>query len=166
MALTANVNLYATGKQTSVLDQGTASFPFAISTELAYTDGTTSGKVDRIFADTRTLGASATENLDVAGALTDAYGVSLTFVTVKAIIIKAAAGNTNDVQLTRPATNGVPLFMAAGDGIPVKPGGIFAWACSGAGITVTPATGDLFTVTNSAGTTPVTYDVLILGTSA
>ena len=166
MPLTANINLYATGKQTSVLDQGTASFPFAISTELAFTDGTTAGKADRIFADTRTLTASATENLDVAGTLTDAYGATLTFVTVKAIVIKAAAGNTNDVQLTRPATNGVPLFMAAGDGIPIKPGGIFAWGCTGTGITVTPATGDLFTVTNSAAGTGVTYDVLIIGTSA
>jgi len=166
MALTANINLYATGKQTSVLDQGTATFPFAISTEVAFTDGTTSGKADRIFADTRTLAASGTENLDLAGVLTDAYGAVLTFVTVKAIIIKAAAGNTNDVQLTRPASNGVPFLMAAGDGIALKPGFVFAWFGSGTGVTVTPATGDLLTITNSAGGTGVTYDVLILGTSA
>jgi len=166
MALTANINLYATGKQTSVLDQGTATFPFAISTELAFTDGTTAGKADRIFADTRTLAASGTENLDLAGVLTDAYGATITFVTIKALLIKAAAGNTNDVQLTRPAANGVPLFLAASDGIPIRPGGIFAWACTGTGIAVTAATGDLITLTNSAGGTGVTYDVMIVGTSA
>lgn len=165
MALTANINLYATGKQTSVLDQGTASFPFAISTELAFTDGTTAGKADRIFADTRTLAASGTENLDLAGVLTDAYGAVITFATIKAIVIKAASGNTNDVQLTRPASNGVPLFLAASDGLSVKPGGIFAWGCTGTGITVTAATGDILTITNSAAGTGVTYDILIIGTS-
>jgi hypothetical protein len=38
---------------------------------------------------------------------------------------RADAGNTNDVQLTRPAANGVPLFLAAGDGVAIGPGDIF-----------------------------------------
>ena len=166
MPLTANINLYATGKQTAALDLGTSSTPFSIAVEHALTDGTTSGKADRIFADTRTLTASSTENLDLAGTLTDFYGATLTFVTIKAVIIKAAPGNTNDVQVTRPASNGVPFLMAAGNGIALKPGAVFAWFMSGAGVTVTAATGDLITITNSAGGTGVTYDVLIIGTSA
>lgn len=166
MAVTANVNVSVNGKQTSVRDQGTASFPFALAAEYSLTDGTTTGKVDRIFADTRTLSASATEDLDLAGVLTDAYGATATFATIKAVIIKAASGNTNNVNVTRPASNGVPLFLAASDGLAVKPGGVFAWACEGAGVTVTAATGDLLTITNSGGTTGVTYDVVILGTSA
>lgn len=166
MALTANINVYATGKQTSALDLGTASVPFSISVEHALTDGTTSGKADRVFADTRTLTASATENLDLAGTLLDFFGATLTFVTIKAIIIKAAAANTNDVQISRPASNGLPVFLAAGDAIPVKPGGIFAWTAPGTGVTVTPATGDLLTATNGGAGTSVTYDVIIIGTSA
>lgn len=166
MPLTANISVYATGRQTSALDLGTANVPFSIAVEHALTDGTTTGKADRVFADTRTLGPSATENLDLAGVLLDFFGAVLTFVTIKAIIIKAAAGNTNDVQLSRPASNGFPLFLAAGDAISIRPGGVFVWTAPAAGITVTPTTGDLLTVTNGAAGTSVSYDIEIIGTSA
>lgn len=165
MPLTATINLYATGKQTAALDLGTGSVPFSLAVEAALTDGTTAGKADRVFADTRTLGASGTENLDLAGTLTDSYGAALTFATIKAVIIRAAAANTNDVQVTRPASNGVVLFMAAGDGIAIKPGYAFAFFGTGAGVAVTAGTGDILTITNSAGGTGVTYDILIIGTS-
>jgi hypothetical protein len=166
MPVTANINLSVTGRQTSALDLGTATLPFALSLALELASGTGASQADRVFTDTRTLGASATEDLDLAAVLLDAFGAAITFVKVKAIIITAAAGNTNDVQLTRPASNGVPLFLAAADGIAIKPGGCFAWFCPGTGITVTPATGDLLTLTNGGGTTGVTYSVVILGTSA
>lgn len=131
------------------------------------TSGTGSNQADLIFHDQRTLAASGTEDLDLAGSLTDAYGTTLTFARIKAIMVTAASGNTNNVQVTRPASNGVPLFLAAGDGIPVLPGGVFLWvAPNAAGVAVTAGTGDLLTFTNSAGTTSVTYDVVIIGASA
>jgi DNA-binding beta-propeller fold protein YncE len=92
---------------------------------------------------------------------------TLTFARIKLLYIGAASGNTNDVQITRPASNGVPLFLAAGDGIAVRPDGKFVWVAPGAtGIAVTAGTGDLITLTNSGGTTGVTYDVVIIGASA
>lgn len=167
MALaSATLSLNAYGSQTAALDLGTASFPFSGGVSFTLTDGTTSGKADRIFTDTRTLAASATENLDLAGSLTDAFGTSITFATIKAVIVSAASGNTNSVQVTRPASNGVALFMAAGDGISLGPGAGFGWAVSATGVTVTAGTGDLLTFTNSAGSTSVTYSVVIIGTSA
>lgn len=168
MPLTADLQLSVTGKHTGTLDLGTATFPFSLQSSFSLTSGTGAGQADRVFTDTRTLAPSATENLDLAGTLTDAYGATLTFVTIKAIIIRAAAANNaaNQVQVTRPATNGVPFVMAAGDGIALAPGFTFAWFGSGTGVTVTPATGDLITVTNSAGTNSVSYDVVIIGTSA
>lgn len=167
MALTVStMRIQAAGQQTKTIAGSPASFNFDIGANYALTDGTTAGKADRLFTDTRTLGASATENLDLAAALTDAYGASLTFVTIKAVIIVAAAGNTNNVEITRPATNGVALFMAASDGIALKPGYGFAWMGSGIGVTVTAGTGDLITVTNSGAGTSVTYTVCIIGTSA
>lgn len=165
MPVTADIQLSVTGRHTGALDLGTAVFPFALSSAVSLTNGTAAGQADRVFADTRTLAASATENLDLAGVLTDAYGATLTFVTIKAVIVKAAAANTNNVNVTMPASNGVPLFLAAGDGIALKPGYSFSWFGSGAGVTVTPATGDLLTVTNSAAGTGVTYDIVIIGTS-
>jgi len=165
-SLTANISVSITGNHTNPLDLGTAGLPFSDSLLIALTNGTGASMADLVFTDTRTLTASATEDLDLAAVLTDAYAAAITFAKIKAIYFEAAAGNTNDVQIQRATANGVPLFMAALDGLAVKPGGCFLWACPGTGVTVTAGTGDLLTITNSAGTTSVTYDVIIIGTSA
>jgi hypothetical protein len=119
-----------------------------------------------LWHDQRTLASEATEDLDLAGSLTDSFGATVTIVKLKAVIVVAAAGNTNNVEVTMPAANGVPLFLAAEDGIPVLPGGEFRWVAPGAGVTVTAGTGDLLTFTNSSSGTSVTYDVILVGTSA
>lgn len=167
MALTSTVNFSISGSQTNALDLGTAAHPFSLSSNFSLTSGTAAGQADRAFTDTRTLGASATEDLDLAGVLLDAFGAAITFVKVKGIFIKAAAANTNNVNVSRPAgATGVPLFLAISDGFFIPPGFTFAWFGSGAGVTVTPSSGDLITITNSAGGTSVSYDVVIVGTSA
>lgn len=164
---TTSVAVEVSSDHIKSLDLGDAHFLIALRQALTLLNGTGAGQADLIFTDSRTLGASGTENLDLAAALTDAFGATITFARIKAVIIAANQGNTNDVQITRPATNGVPLFLAASDGIAVRPGGLFAWACSDAtGIVVTAGTGDLLTITNSAGTTGVTYKVIIIGASA
>ncbi len=167
MALTSKISVSVVAALTNALDLATASVPLSVNETIRLASGTGNGQADKIFHDQRTLGASATEDLDLAGSLTDALGTSLTFARIKALVVVAASGNTNNVNVIRPAANGVPLFLAAGDGIPVRPGGIFAWACSDAtGVAVTAGTGDLVTFTNSAGSTSVTYDVVIIGASA
>lgn len=166
MSITATYAASASGSQVNALDLGTATFPFSSSLSGRFTSGTGSGMVDRLFSDSRTLAASATEDLDLAGVLTDAMGATLTFAKIKFVLVKAAAANTNDVVISRPASNGVPLFTAAGDSIAVQPGGAFLWVAPGTGVTVTAATGDLLTLTNSAGSTGVTYEIVIMGTSA
>jgi hypothetical protein len=104
--------------------------------------------------------------LDLAGVLTDSFGQTLTFARIKYVVIFAVAANTNSVQITRPASNGAPLFMAAGDGISLAPGEVFVWVSPGAtGKAVTAGTGDLITITNSAGSTSVTYEVIIGGSA-
>jgi hypothetical protein len=128
--------------------------------------GTSTGQADKMYQDTATLSASGTADLDLAGSLTDILGTALTFVKIKLIRVTASSANTNNVQITRPASNGVPLFLAAGDGLSVLPGGLFTWIAPGAGVTVTAGTGDLLTFTNSAGSTTVTYNIVVIGTSA
>lgn len=167
MSLTTKLSLSVSGQQTNPLDLGTPAFPFADSLVVTLASGVASGQADRVFTDQRTLIASATEDLDLAGVLLDPWGQAITFAKLKAIILKAAVGNTNNINLTRPAgATGVPLFLAVSDGIVIPPGFCFAWFGAGAGVTVTPASGDLFTVTNGAAGTPVTYDVVLIGTSA
>jgi hypothetical protein len=151
----------------NVLDLGTPTDAFVKTLKVELSNGTGANSADLMFHDQRTLAASATEDLDLAGVLASPFGATLTYVELRAILITAASGNTNNVNVTRPASNGVPLFLAASDGIAIPPGGGFLWTCPADGkIAVTAGTGDLLTITNSAGSTGVTYDVVILGVSA
>lgn len=164
--LTAKLLVDFSAKEVSALDLATVSAPAALKHTYSFASGTGSNQADRIWSDTRTLAASATEDLDLAGSLTGALGTTLTFATLKGIIVKAASGNTNNVVISRPAANGVPVFEAASDAVAVKPGGVFVWLAPATGVTVTAGTGDLITFTNSAAGTSVSYDVVFLGTSA
>lgn len=165
MSLTADLIMQITGVFAGVADFGNPTQSFGDRLALTLTNGTGAGKADRVFSDQRTLAASATEDLDFAGGVTDALGNTITMAKIKAILIKAAPGNTNNVVLTRPASNGVPIFLAAGDGIALKPGAGLHLIDDN-GITVTASSGDLLTLTNSGGTTSVIYDLIVIGASA
>jgi hypothetical protein len=159
-----NVALRIDSQLNSSLDLRTAVDPILLNLALGLTNGTGSGQASQQWSDTRTLTASATEDLDLAGSLTNAFGVTLTFVKLKVVLIRAAAANTNSVEVTRKATTGIPLFMADGDGISLLPGAIFLYFSPTIGLTITPTTDDTLTFTNSAGSTPVDYDVIFVGT--
>lgn len=159
-----NVRLTVDSLLLRALDLSTAQDPIQFTTSTTLSNGTATGNASQQWSDTRTISASGTEDLDFAGSLTNAFGITLTFAKIKIIYIKASSANTNDVQVTRSALNGVPLFMAAGDGIALAPGEWIVYASPTVGKTVTAATGDLLTITNSAGGTGVTYDIVVIGT--
>lgn len=166
MALDTRLKLTLASTQTSSLDLVSRSAPLSIAKSIALTNGTGANQADLVWSDQRTVTASATDSVDLAGSLTDAFGAALTFTRIKVLVVQAAATNTNNVNVTRPA-NGAPLFLASGDGIAVRPGGLFVWACSDAtGVAVTAGTGDLLDFVNSGAGSSVTYDVVIIGASA
>ncbi len=161
------LNLSVKAALSNPLDLVTGAAPLEYDYKKTFTNGTTANAADLVFSDTRTIAASSNEDLDLAGVLTSIYGSTLTFVEIRAIMIAASSSNTNNVRVTRPASNGVPLFLAASDGIDVPPGGVFFWACPSDGkVTVTAGTGDLINVANSSSGSSVTYDVIIVGVSA
>lgn len=167
MTLNARITLGVLAELSHQLDLAAAAAPLTVSKSVPLLHGTGVSQVDRMFADTRTVAASATDSLDLAGGgLTDLLGAAVTFAKLKAVIVAASAANTNNVVITRPAPNGVPLFAAAGDACAVQPGGLFVWVAPGAGVTVTAGTGDLLDLVNSGAGSTVTYDVVLLGTSA
>lgn len=170
MPLTSKVRVAVTATQTSVLDLGTAAASIAKDYTATLASGVAAGQADRIFHDTRTLAASASEDLDLAGVLTDALGGALTLVKVKGLVIAAAAGNVNNVVVGGAATNGFVSWVgAATHTVTVRPGAVlalFAGAGDSNGYGVTAATADLLKVANGGAGTSVTYDVIILGTSA
>lgn len=153
-----SINAVLTGSN----DLGTPKLPVSVTEALQFTAGTnTIGKADILFSDTRTLAASANEDLDVAGVLADAFGATIAAAEIVLLFIKARPENTNAVNVTRPATNGVPIYLAAGDGRSLLPGE-FELIASQRGIGVTAATADKINIANAAAGTSVTYDVLII----
>lgn len=130
--------------------------------------GTGANQADQVFADTRTLAASSSEDLDMAGVLTNALGATVTFASVKALIIQAAAGNTNDVVVGGAASNAfASMFGDATDTIKVPPGGFLVLGDFGAtGFAVAASTGDLLKIANGGSGTPVSYDIIVVGDTA
>ncbi len=139
-----------------------ASLDYTFSDELA--SGTIADAADVIFSDTRSTASN--EDLDLAGSLVDNLGAAFTPAKIKLILVVAAAGNAGNITVTRPASNGVPIFAAAGDAHAIKPGGCLLMFAPGlAGVcSVTADTGDLINVASSSGTG--TYTIIVIGTSA
>lgn len=150
--------------QTGIGDLGTPKMRAIADHILSLEPGTdATNKANILFSDTRTIALSANENIDLSGALTDAFGASVVAAEIVAIYIEAAAANVNNVQITRPASNGfIGPFLAASDGVSIKPGE-YALFVSKSGWAVTASTGDLLNIANSGAGTGVDYDIVIVG---
>jgi hypothetical protein len=133
---------------------------------LDFTHGVGTDQANLVFSDQRTLGASASENLDIRGVLSDLLGTVLNMVKVKAVLIKASSSNVNNVVVGNDA-NSIQLgFSAITATWSIPPGGWFMVAAPAAGWSVTAGTGDIIKIANSAGSTSVIYDIVVLGTNA
>jgi hypothetical protein len=99
MALTSRVSVELAATLTGTADFGAPSSRVRFAQQLDLTSGTGAGRADKLWTDQRTLAASGTEDLDLAGSLTDVYGATITLATVKVLFVRAAAANTNDVVL-------------------------------------------------------------------
>lgn len=167
MALTARLTLDLTASQTGSNDFGGPEFKPRLRKVIDFASGTGANQADLIWADERTLAASASEDLDLAGVLSDAFGATITIAEVVAIFIVADAANTNDV-VVGDATSPVPLLGGTNPTISVKPGGAFVIvAPSAAGqFTVGAGSTDDLKIANSSSGTSVTYQIAVLGRSA
>ncbi len=128
-------------------------------------DGLADGQFDQIFTDTFSIAASGSLSYDVKGSLLDNFGAAFTPAEIVAVLLYADAANTNNIVFGND-TNHVPIFSAVTASIAVRPGSLFVITASGAGITVTAATGDIVKLTNSGAGTAVTGGIIILGRSA
>lgn len=151
--------------QVGAAELGTPKLPVSIEELLSLAAGTdATNKADVFWQDSgRSISASSNENIDLAGALTDAFGASVVAAEIVLLFVRARSTNTNNVQVTRPASNGFAgPFLATGDGIAVKPG---EWAVfvSQSGWAVTASTGDLLNIANSGSGSAVVYDIVIAG---
>lgn len=168
MTLSTKFVTQLTATLADALDLSTVTDPLTYTKRTTLTSGTGANQADMLWHDTRTVAASSTDSLDLVGTLVNGLGDTQTFARVKGLLVAAAAANTNNCNVTSDGTAGVPgLFLALGDGVVVRPGGLFLWTASDAtGAVVTATTGDLLKVANSGAGTSVAYDVVIIGASA
>ena len=135
------------------------------------TDGTTANKADLLYVDERTVATASNDDIDLAGSLTDAFGVTITAAEIVAVVIINApvSGTANTTDLTLGAgSNPFIGFLGAAHTVgPIKPGGFFmigAGDAAGVGA-VTAGTGDILRIANSAGAS-ASYQIAIVGRSA
>jgi hypothetical protein len=159
---TLQVVVKMVGELTNVLDLSLPIDSFDQDYTTTFSDGTGANQGNMLWHDQRSVGTGS-EDLDLAGGLTSAFGTTITFAVIKGILIYAAAANTGNIIVSRPASNGLVLFAAASDALAaLKPGGLFLFTDpSAAGLTVTASTGDLLNIDSSSGTS--VYDVWIWG---
>lgn len=163
-SLTSRVQIAISGVLSDVLDLVTAQAPLAQTTTITLANGVGASQADKIWSDQRTLATAATDDLDLKGALADAFGAAFTPARVKVLYIYAASGNTTNLTIGGDA-NSVPFFDAAADSVTLKPGGVLVLVDPGAtGYVVTADTGDIIQVANAAGAS-ATYNIVVIGSS-
>lgn len=161
---TGSFKVSATGTLVNSSDLTSDSSSLNYSKSYLISNGTAADQANMIWTDTRTISASGSDDLDLAGVLSDSYGGTITFTKIKGIIVSAAAANTNLV-LVGGNTNGLVNWVAdKTDIIKVRPGGVFAiYSNDSTGYAVTGTTADILTIANSSSGTSVTYDIVIIG---
>lgn len=142
----------------------TPQYNATIDRNLILSPGTaTVNQADLLYRATRTLAASANEDLDLAGVLANALGATVNAAEVVAIVIEAASGNTNDVRYGPAASAGALLgFADATDRRAIAPGDFEAMTCR-RGWPVTATTADKLNIANAGAGTPVTYTITVIG---
>jgi hypothetical protein len=163
--LTPAISLGISGSRVNQATKERATVTLSETINFAFTNGTGNGQVDLLYSNTSTLAASTADTIDLAGVLADsAFGSTLTFATVKAIIIKSTAA-ANKV-LTFGGNSGTwETWGSAGGTVKIMPGGMLALIAPNTGYAVTADSADIVKVTNASGGSS-TYDIWIFGTSA
>jgi hypothetical protein len=167
MAINGSVTIIAGVNETlDTPENHTGSIATALSSTYTFVDGVAAGQNDIVWSDRRTVGAGATDNIDLAGGgLLDVFGNAIAFVEVTAIVIR----NRETVAGTRRITFGAAvaagfawLFNAAADRISINPGSSYVgWEDNG--VAVVAGVTDVIAIVNTDGANTVTYDIIIVG---
>lgn len=148
----------------AAVGSGQAVDNFAATARTAFTIGTGSGAVDVMWRDQRQL-VGTSEDLDLAGVLTNQFGAVATFAKVRGIYIRnteTGAGKTLSVG-GAAANQFLTPFGAADDKVKIGPGGVLMLTSPVDGFAVTAGTGDKLKI--DAGAQTITYEICIVGTS-
>lgn len=172
MTLTSTLRASISAVQSAANDYGSPTFTPQMVAEIALADGVLANQANILFTDERTLASGASDALDLAGVLSNAFGATIASLEVVAIFLinKAANGTANTTNLTiGGGTNPVVGYLGGTTPTigPIRPGGFVMLASPDvAGLcVVTPGTGDILNITNSAGAS-ATYQIGIVARNA
>lgn len=166
MTVTAELRVKFSAVKVGSNDLGNPEQRPSLEKILQFASGVASDQADIVFTDTRTVGISANDDLDLAGVLTDAFGAAITAVEMVGMII-INKSTTQTLTIGAGSNPWITWLIATGDGIKIPPRGVFvlfAPDASGLG-TVTAGTGDILRVANGAGFA-ADYDIALLARTA
>ena len=163
MALQTSIAVTVIGKQTETRDLVNPAATLERVVTQALSSGAGLNQADRMFSDIRTIGATTNDDLDLAGSLTDAFGVTVTFARLKMIFVQNPATNTGNVEIGGATNPMVGYVGDATDKILIPPGGFaLLVAPTATGWAVTATTGDILRIRN-AGSTSQDIPVILIG---
>lgn len=166
-SLDATVKISASAKLTNPdLDIGTASY--SIPGEIfqkRFLNGTSAGLANAVWSDERAIAASANDDLDLFGVLTDVFSGTLSFTTIKALVVHAMEANAHNLILGGDTTTSITtIFGAVADNITLPPGATICLLNPVNGYAITTATADKLRLTNAGGVSTINYEIIIIGT--
>lgn len=136
--------------------------------EFSLASGTGQSEADQQWFDTREILASGNDDLDLTGGITNGLNQTVTFVRLKGIVLYSRPSNANNIRIgknTVPGPPGPPWQDDAGN--IVRPGGLlFLIAPDPVAYPVSGLPGDTLRITNMAGGSAVTYDIILIGATA
>lgn len=129
-------------------------------------NGTGSDQADLLWWDTRTLTATS-EDLDLAGSLLDPLSqAAMTFAKIKGIFIENTSTTSTEILIVggAAANQFINWVGDASDAVKIGPKGVLLLWSPEDGYAVTADTGDLLKI--DAGSDTITYNIILIGTSA
>lgn len=131
-------------------------------------NGTGVDSADLIWHDVRSLAASTSEDLDLAGGVSDQFGATVTFARVRGLVIRNQTTTAGHILEVGGASSNdwAGWLGASGDVVKVGPDGcLFIWNPAAAAFAVTAGTGDILKI-NNTGSASTTYQIAVIGASS
>lgn len=122
--------------------------------------GDQAGQVNMVWSDRRTILAGANDDIVLLGSLTDAYGQTVNFASIKHLLVLNHSQNPATVIVVgNTGVNWPPTPWQSQCG----PGDPFLWQEKQGGIAVVASTADTLRITNTDGSNAATYDIVLAG---
>lgn len=134
-----------------------------------FTDGDGDDEAQEMFAEQRSLSAEGYQDYDLAGGIEDRYGRTITFASIKKLILAHISG-TDDIWMGGYPSPTTGAFITSlfgnpndGGGMLIRPSGLHITVAPKTGYAVTGGSADILRIANN-GDAAVSYQIILVGT--